>query len=114
MLSKLVVYGNNREAAIERTLMAIDEYEITGVSTTLDFGRFAIDHDAFRSGNFDTHFVNEHFNSEALERASSLDDKALAELVVGMMSKAQSVPDSASSANEAKSVSNWKNRKHQS
>ena len=114
MLAKLVVHGHNRDAAIERTLMAIDEYEITGVSTTLDFGRFAIDHGAFRSGNFDTHFVNEHFHTEALERASSLDDSDLAMLVVGMISKVKARPSEASEAEEAKSVSNWKNRKHPS
>jgi propionyl-CoA carboxylase alpha chain len=94
--------------------MAIDEYEITGVSTTLDFGRFAIDHEAFRSGQFDTHFVDEHFHSEALERTSSLDDAAMAKLAIGLMSRAQTAPFSAPTRKEATSVSNWKNRKHRS
>ena len=54
MIAKLVVWGSDREEAIERTLSAIDDYRINGVETTLSFCRFAIDHEAFRTGNFDT------------------------------------------------------------
>jgi acetyl/propionyl-CoA carboxylase alpha subunit len=45
-------------------LRAIEEYEITGIETTLDFGRFLMNHPAFIDGSFDTHFVNKFFNSE--------------------------------------------------
>jgi acetyl/propionyl-CoA carboxylase alpha subunit len=71
MLAKLVVHAPDREAAIARLLRAIDEYAIGGVSTTLDFGRFAVDHPTFRSGNFDTHFVRDHYVPEALHRSST-------------------------------------------
>ena len=67
MLSKLVTYGNSREAAIQKMIEAIDNYEVKGVETTLSFGKFVCQHEAFRSGNFDTHFVKNYYTPEKLE-----------------------------------------------
>ena len=67
MLSKLIVYAPTREEAIELLSKAIDEYKIEGVQTTLPFGKFVCEHDAFRSGNFDTHFVKNYYSPEALK-----------------------------------------------
>lgn len=66
MIAKLIVHGKNREEAIDRMLRAIDDYRISGVRTTLPFCRFAVNHEAFRSGNFDTHFVANYFKPEML------------------------------------------------
>lgn len=68
MLSKLIVYGNSREEAIELLSKAIDDYKIEGAQTTLPFGKFVCEHDAFRSGNFDTHFVKKYYSPEALKK----------------------------------------------
>jgi propionyl-CoA carboxylase alpha chain len=111
MLSKLVVQGHTREAAIERAIVAIDEYEITGVSTTLDFGRFAINHEAFRSGNFDTHFVNTHFHDGALDRPSDLADADLAKLVIGMIEQSPVAKPLSSETKRPGMSSNWKKRR---
>lgn len=61
MIAKLVVWGKTREEAIEKTLKAIDNYQISGLKTTLDFGKYVLKHEAFRSGNFDTNFVKHYF-----------------------------------------------------
>ena len=61
MIAKLCVWGKTREHAIRRTLKAIDEYQISGLKTTLDFGKFVLKHEAFTSGNFDTNFVRHYF-----------------------------------------------------
>jgi propionyl-CoA carboxylase alpha chain len=66
MIAKLVVWGKTREEAIERCIAAIDNYQISGVKTTLDFGKFVLKHPAFRSGNFDTNFVKDHFSDPLL------------------------------------------------
>jgi acetyl-CoA carboxylase biotin carboxylase subunit len=66
MIAKLVSYGKDRQEAIERMIRAIDEYQITGIQTTLAFGKFVMQHEAFVSGNFDTHFVNKYFLPEHL------------------------------------------------
>lgn len=67
MIAKLVTYGANREEAMARMIRAIEEYEITGIQTTLAFGKFVMQHEAFRSGRFDTHFVNKYFTAAQLK-----------------------------------------------
>lgn len=67
MLAKLITYGKSREEAIQLMVKAINNYEIKGVSTTLPFGKFVFEHDAFRSGNFDTHFVKKYYSAEKLQ-----------------------------------------------
>ena len=61
MIAKLIVWGSTREEAIERMISAIDDYQISGLHTTLDFGKYVLKHEAFRSGNFDTNFVKHYF-----------------------------------------------------
>jgi propionyl-CoA carboxylase alpha chain len=61
MIAKLVIWGKTREEAIDRTIKAIDHYQISGLKTTLDFGKYVLKHPAFRSGNFDTNFIKHYF-----------------------------------------------------
>lgn len=78
MIAKLVVWGKTREEAIDKCITAIDNYQISGVKTTLDFGKFVLKHPAFRSGNFDTNFVKEHFSDpQLLKGAMQEEEKAL-------------------------------------
>ncbi len=67
MLSKLITYGKNRDEAIQIMLKAIEDYDIEGVQTTLPFGKFVFEHEAFRTGNFDTHFVKNYYSPEVLK-----------------------------------------------
>ena len=67
MLAKLITYGETREEAIQLMIKAIDNYHIEGVQTTLPFGKFVFEHEAFRSGNFDTHFVKKYYNADVLK-----------------------------------------------
>ena len=68
MLSKLITYGKTREESIQLMLKAIDDYKIEGVQTTLPFGKFVFEHEAFRSGNFDTHFVKKYYDAAMLKK----------------------------------------------
>lgn len=67
MIAKLITFGKDRNEAMQRMLRAIDEYKITGIETTLPFGKFVMEHDAFKSGKFDTHFVSKYFSPELLD-----------------------------------------------
>lgn len=67
MLSKLITYGETREEAIELMINAIDNYLVEGVQTTLPFGKFVMEHEAFRSGDFDTGFVKAYYDVEKLK-----------------------------------------------
>jgi propionyl-CoA carboxylase alpha chain len=66
MLAKLVVWGPDRQTCIENTIIAIDDYQISGVSTTLDFGKFVLQHPSFRSGDFDTNFIQKYLPEATL------------------------------------------------
>ena len=66
MISKLITYGSSRDEAMQAMLEAIDDYVIEGVETTLPFGRFVLQHEAFRSAAFDTHFVGTYYSPEKL------------------------------------------------
>ncbi len=71
MLAKLVTYGATRAEAIQRMREAIAAFEVEGVATTLPFGRFVMDHPAFLSGQFDTHFVKHYFTPEILAESTA-------------------------------------------
>lgn len=71
MLSKLITYGKTREEAIALMLKAIQNYKVKGVQTTLPFGSFVFAHEAFRSGNFDTHFVKDHYSPEKIHQKNA-------------------------------------------
>lgn len=78
MIAKLVVWGKDRNAAIIRAIKAIDEYQISGVKTTLDFGKYVLRHNAFLSGDFDTNFVKSYFSDpKVVNTAMDKEEKAL-------------------------------------
>lgn len=58
MIGKLIVHGSDRQDAILKLIKAIRSFEITGVETTLPFCEYVLNHQEFRSGNFDTGFVS--------------------------------------------------------
>lgn len=68
MIAKLICHAETREQAIDKMIRAIEEYEITGLETTLGFCDLVMKHKAFREGNFDTNFVSAHFHPSALQR----------------------------------------------
>ena len=45
---------------------AIKRFDITGIETTLPFGRFVCEHPNFISGEFDTHFIEKYFTPEQI------------------------------------------------
>jgi acetyl/propionyl-CoA carboxylase alpha subunit len=67
MIAKLITFGADRTEAIARMKRAISEYRIAGVQTTLDFADYVMDHEAFISGDFDTHFVEKYFTPDVLQ-----------------------------------------------
>ena len=104
MIAKLICHADTRTAAIEKMIRAIDEYEITGLETTLGFCRFVMQHEAFRSGNFDTHFVENYFSPNELTSASrSEEEKIAAALAVSLLNG-----NSHARQNDSPTPSRWK------
>ena len=109
MIAKLITYGKDRTEAIERMIRAIDEYQISGIQTTLAFGKFVMQHPAFISGNFDTHFVEKYF-SPAVENGDG-QEAMMAALIAAQFIKQQN-PEKGENLSPSP-ASNWKmNRRH--
>lgn len=88
MIAKLITHGETRQDAINRMIRAINDYRITGIQTTLDFCRFALQHEAFVSGQFDTKFVERYFTPDKLEPVFTDQEKEmLAALAVEFFEK---------------------------
>jgi propionyl-CoA carboxylase alpha chain len=110
MIAKLIAHGATREEAIDRMIRAIDDYRITGIQTTLDFCRFALEHHAFRSGNFDTKFVERYFSPELLEPQFTEEEKnLLAALAVEFFEKEDQRKNPRTPL-KTSSTTNWTNR----
>ena len=109
MIAKLITYGENRAQAIERMIRAIDEYQITGIETTLGFGKFVMQHEAFTSGNFDTHFVKNYFQPSSLLYENE-QEAFIAALVAAQLMQKQT--QQFNTVNQTAKTSSWKkNRK---
>jgi propionyl-CoA carboxylase alpha chain len=106
MIAKLICCAENREEAIHKMIRAIDEYEITGLQTTLGFCDFVMKHEAFRSANFDTNFVETHFKPALLERASD-ENEALIAAMLSVLAKDQSKSTTVSQS-QYQQQSQWK------
>ena len=105
MIAKLAVHAENRDEARTKMVRAIDEYEITGVKTTLPFCKFVMEHDAFASGNFDTGFVADHFKPEMLDEVDEA-EREVAALMTVFAEKSTEI--AVSSATSDASASKWK------
>ena len=106
MIAKLITHGATREEAISRMERAIDDYAISGVETTLPFCRFAMGHPAFRSGNYDTHFIRDHFTPDMLEGKDSTEREAAILVAAHVMQARQVVVPKDNGSSSATSA--WK------
>jgi acetyl-CoA carboxylase biotin carboxylase subunit len=104
MIAKLITHGKDRNEAIARMVRAIDEYEITGCQTTLSFCRWAIQHNAFVSGDFDTHFVKKYFTPEVLQTQDETEMIAAAIAAVDWLNNSTKTT---AISDKTKSASQW-------
>ena len=108
MIAKLIVHGADRNDAIAKMTKAIDEYYITGVKTTLPFCSWAINHEAFVSGDFDTHFVKKYYTPEVLNETDGNLEELAAALALHTYHQEQLTISRASA--DAKKSGQWKRR----
>ncbi|MFJ7933764.1 acetyl-CoA carboxylase biotin carboxylase subunit [Sporosarcina sp. NPDC096371] len=60
MVAKLIVHADTREEAVARMKRALDEFIIEGVDTTIPFHSRLMDDEVFKSGDFDTKFLEKY------------------------------------------------------
>ena len=79
MISKLIVWAQTREEAIQRMRRALYEYKITGIRTSLKFLERIMDTPDFVCGNYDTNFIEK--NRKTL-LAENVEDTAHQDMVI--------------------------------
>jgi len=65
MLAKLIVYGSDRNEAIQRMCSALARFQVDGIGTTLPFLRYAMAHEDFVAGRVNTALVEKMINEMA-------------------------------------------------
>jgi acetyl-CoA carboxylase biotin carboxylase subunit len=60
MIAKLIVWGKDRQEAIDRMKRALGEFVVEGISTTIPFHLKVLNHEVFVSGQFDTRFLENY------------------------------------------------------
>jgi acetyl-CoA carboxylase biotin carboxylase subunit len=62
MLTKLIVYGENREKALNNTINALNKFWIKGIKTTIPFFKAVLSNKKFRNGDFNTSFIEKEMS----------------------------------------------------
>lgn len=88
MIAKLVAHDTDRQRAIDKLSRAIDDFQLAGVDSTLGFGKYTIQHPQFRSGDYDTHFVQQHFTGASIHKENE-DEAAVASMIAVRMKEEQ-------------------------
>jgi len=58
LIAKLIVFAQTREGAINKMASALEEFTVEGIKTTIPFHRQVMRDEKFRSGKFDTSFLD--------------------------------------------------------
>ncbi|NIJ55898.1 acetyl-CoA carboxylase biotin carboxylase subunit [Dyadobacter arcticus] len=114
MIAKLITYGQNREEAIQKMIRAIEEYQISGVETTLPFCSFVMKHPAFISGSFDTNFVSKHFQPDMMKSSQDAETQALAALISALIRDNVQQAEVIQGEEKLPNKSRWKSNRLQS
>jgi acetyl-CoA carboxylase biotin carboxylase subunit len=70
LVGKLIVWGETREEAIQRTKRALHEFAVTGIPTTIPFHQMVMNHDVFVEGrDVTTDYIAKHEMVEKIAEA---------------------------------------------
>jgi len=69
MIAKLVVWGEDRDECIERSLRALREYEVEGIPTIIPFHRLMLTDEEFVRSTHTTKYLDEEMDHSRIENA---------------------------------------------
>ncbi len=78
MFAKLIVWGKDRHESISRMQRALEEFRVSGVTTTIGFHREILCNKRFLAGDFSTKFLEEEYPDNKYD----LHDEPLTEIAV--------------------------------
>ncbi len=106
LLSKLVVWGGDREQARRRLARALDEFVLEGPHHNLAFQAWLALHPEFAAGNLSTQFLEEHWRPDALKPGPEATNAALLAAALHERSERQRVQ--IGRREDARGASAWK------
>lgn len=108
MISKLIIWGKNREESINRMRRALYEYKITGIKTSIKYLERIMNNPNFIAGNYDTHFIEN--NQEQLMKNSGCEECSDMIVIAAFIDYLQKISSKQESGKDfALPQSRWKN-----
>ncbi|XP_034294789.1 methylcrotonoyl-CoA carboxylase subunit alpha, mitochondrial [Pantherophis guttatus] len=92
MIAKLVVWAEDRPAALRKLRYCLQQYNIVGLSTNVDFLLNLSVHPEFEAGNVHTNFIPQH-HSELFPPRRSISKVTLCQAALGLILKEKLVTD---------------------
>ena len=83
MIAKLIVQGPDRIAAVQKMVAALEQYEIVGPTTNIEFLKRVCKHDDFIAGNVETGFIPK--NREKLFVETPIAPEVFAQAALGVI-----------------------------
>ncbi|HEX7320092.1 MAG TPA: acetyl-CoA carboxylase biotin carboxylase subunit [bacterium] len=106
LIAKLLVWASSREEAIERMERALGEFNIDGIKTTVPFHRLVMANEKFRSGNYDTTFIDSELGAIVYEKKDQ--EIAAMAAVVFKVRKEHEASAGISGADHGPGINPWK------
>ncbi len=94
MIAKLIVRGPTRYSAIQKLRVSLEQYEVAGLTTNIEFLKRICSSSAFLAGEVETSFIDKH--SDDLFALEQTGTEALAQAALGLLLK-----DTRNSKNDA-------------
>ncbi|EON74940.1 Methylcrotonyl-CoA carboxylase biotin-containing subunit [Lunatimonas lonarensis] len=115
MIAKLTVHASDRESAIEKMKLALVDFKVSGIKTTIPFCEYVLRHPEFINGKFTTKFVEKHFKPSVLSPSFSEEDlQVLAGFAAFWKEQAEVKANATLTPVSGKMIaSKWKSRKVQ-
>lgn len=90
MIAKLIVRGPNRTTAIQKLHSALEQYEIAGIVTNIEFLKAVCNHSSFVAAEVETGFISKHSDELFAQRPTAPEVYAQAALALLFLEAAAS------------------------
>jgi acetyl-CoA carboxylase biotin carboxylase subunit len=86
LMAKVIVWGNHRREAIDAMRRGLAEFRVEGVKTTIPFCDYVLGHSVFIEGDYNTSFIDKHFDPASLSQISD-DEQVAAALCATLLTR---------------------------
>ena len=106
LVSKLIVYGEDRQYAIQTAMRALDDYKIGGVKTTIPLYKLIMRDPDFQEGRFSTAYISQKIDS--MVKKLKAEEEMMASVAAVLQSRGLLRKKASAPQEQAKPGSGWK------